>query len=178
VKPCSVAGDGFDRGTHARTIVTTWTGEKLGDAILGQSFRAPFGDKRRPIWVTAINGRKYQGTYYESAGDYARVKQMKGKKMKILRFYCQRGYFDVNEAGMIKRLDMPEFKFSETWRFLGVSTHHWHNRVTVTLADIFDNPKLAIKGYVWDVDHGTMRQWGGGGDHRITQAWVRDEAAA
>jgi hypothetical protein len=32
------------------------------------------GDKRQPIDIYAINGKKYHGTYYKSSGDYARVK--------------------------------------------------------------------------------------------------------
>jgi hypothetical protein len=28
-----------------------------------------------------------------------------------------------------------------------------------------------IKGYVWDLDHGTIRTWGGCGEVRITQTY-------
>ena len=57
----------------ARTV-TTWTGEKLGDLLRGDGYYSSFGDMRVPVTVHAINGRTYHGTYYKSAGSYARVK--------------------------------------------------------------------------------------------------------
>ena len=58
--------------------VTTWTGEKLGCIVgFGRSFRSNFGDSRRYIWIHAINGKDYVGTFFESAGDYARIKALK-----------------------------------------------------------------------------------------------------
>jgi hypothetical protein len=58
-------------------IATTWTGERLGAVTFGQSFRSPFGDKRVPVRIKAINGKDYAGTYYSDAGSYARVKMCK-----------------------------------------------------------------------------------------------------
>jgi hypothetical protein len=58
-------------------LATTWTGEKLGDVQFGTTFRSSFGDTRVSIRVYAVNGRTYAGTYYKSAGDYARVKLVK-----------------------------------------------------------------------------------------------------
>ena len=61
-----------------KRIVTTWTGDKLGNIIgVGASFRSNFGDSRRYIWIHAINGQDYVGVFYESAGDYARIKALK-----------------------------------------------------------------------------------------------------
>lgn len=60
----------------ARTV-TTWTGEKLGDLLRGDGYYSSFGDMRVPVTVHAINGRTYHGTYYKSAGSYARVKMAK-----------------------------------------------------------------------------------------------------
>lgn len=57
-----------------RKEATTWTGQRLGYVNFGREYRDNFGGKRVPITVNAINGRKYHGTYYKSAGDYARVK--------------------------------------------------------------------------------------------------------
>ena len=56
---------------------TTWTGQNLGNVSFGSSSRSNFGDERVPISVYAINGKKYHGTYYKSAGDYARIKLFK-----------------------------------------------------------------------------------------------------
>ncbi len=58
-------------------IVTTWTGEYLGWCRLGTTYRDNFGGTRRSIEVHAISGKRYHGTYFESAGDYARITQYK-----------------------------------------------------------------------------------------------------
>jgi hypothetical protein len=60
-----------------RTIATTWTGEKLGEAYLGGKFVSNFGDERYSITVRGINGKKYIGTYFAGAGDYARIRLAK-----------------------------------------------------------------------------------------------------
>ena len=62
--------------TDAR-IATTWTGATLGDVCLGREYRDNFGGVRVPVWITGTNGRRYQGTYFKSAGDYARVRKVK-----------------------------------------------------------------------------------------------------
>lgn len=56
---------------------TTWTGDVLGYVYCGSGFYSNFGDYRIPISIKAINGYWYHGTFFYSAGDYARVK--KGK---------------------------------------------------------------------------------------------------
>lgn len=56
---------------------TTWTGEELGRVSFGTPFRSGFGDLRIPVRVYAINGKTYAGTYFKSAGSYARVKMCK-----------------------------------------------------------------------------------------------------
>lgn len=58
-----------------KRTATTWTGEVLGAVEFGREFRDNFGGRRVPITVRAINGWIYSGTYYKSAGDYARVKR-------------------------------------------------------------------------------------------------------
>jgi hypothetical protein len=58
--------------------VTTWTGQKLGDITkMGNEYNSAFGDTRVKIWVKAVNGSNYFGTYYKSAGDYATIKKLK-----------------------------------------------------------------------------------------------------
>jgi hypothetical protein len=57
--------------------VVTWTGQKLGKVWMGSSYKSNFGDMRRSIDVIGTNGVKYYGTYFCSAGDYARIKAYK-----------------------------------------------------------------------------------------------------
>ena len=49
-----------------KRIVTTWTGEKLGDLLLAHSatHRSNMGDERQYIQVLGINGVKYWGWFY------------------------------------------------------------------------------------------------------------------
>jgi len=56
---------------------TTWTGEKLGSVSFGHVYRSNMNDKRQSVTIQAINGKTYAGTYFKSAGDYARVKACK-----------------------------------------------------------------------------------------------------
>lgn len=80
----------------------------------------------------------------------------------------------VDIDGWITR---PEYEGSSDWIFLGFSTHHWHNRVTISLADVFANPDV-IKGkklYGWDRDHGSTRQWG---SKSIVTAYVETQESA
>lgn len=58
---------------HAEREATTWTGQKLGRVLMGHAYHSNFGDIRIPIDVIGINGVKYHGTYFKSAGDYARI---------------------------------------------------------------------------------------------------------
>lgn len=72
-----------EHSTGERIVsVTTWTGDKLSAEILteGADFRSSFGDTRCNFRFRAINGATYSGTYYKSAGDYCRLRKMKGTK--------------------------------------------------------------------------------------------------
>lgn len=60
--------------------VGTWIGEPLGKCYFGFSYKSNMGDTRVPINVEGRNGIDYYGTYYKSAGDYARIKAHKGQK--------------------------------------------------------------------------------------------------
>lgn len=62
-------------------IVTTWTGEKLGEIThRGEPYRTGFRSYRQSIRVTGTNGVRYYGTYYMSSGNYCRLYRMKGGK--------------------------------------------------------------------------------------------------
>lgn len=95
--------------------------------------------------------------------------------MKVLHFTVRGDSYSANEAGHIRRNDMPSLGFSPTWILLGVSTHHWHQSVKVPLAAIFADPKQMLKGYVWDRDHGATRTWMGSGNPRVTSAFTTEE---
>lgn len=56
---------------------TTWTGDYLGRVVFGREFRDNFGGRRVSIDVHCLNGTRYFGTYYKSAGDYARIRKAK-----------------------------------------------------------------------------------------------------
>ena len=56
---------------------TTWIGQVLGSVVFGKEYGTNFSDTRVPVWIHAINGKRYYGTFYKSAGDYARIKIMK-----------------------------------------------------------------------------------------------------
>lgn len=51
--------------------------------------------------------------------------------------------------------------FSETkkWIFKGVNFRSNSSRIKYTFDEIWENPELAIKGYIFDIDHDTTRRW-------------------
>jgi hypothetical protein len=58
-------------------LATTWTGERLGHVVHGREYRDNLGGVRVPVTVRAGNGCTYHGTYFKSAGNYARVRKAK-----------------------------------------------------------------------------------------------------
>lgn len=64
-------------GTTRGATLTTFMGSILGHGRVGEAYRALGNSRRRSISIRAINGYEYHGTYYESSGDYARVKRGK-----------------------------------------------------------------------------------------------------
>lgn len=62
---------------------TTFAGNVLGRVVFGRKYKSTGfgrGSTRVPVTVHGVNGVKYSGTYFESAGSYARVKRMKSKR--------------------------------------------------------------------------------------------------
>lgn len=61
--------------------VTTFTGDKLGSVTYWNPYECPafggFPSKRVAIRVRGINGVHYAGTYYQSSGNYCRLKRTK-----------------------------------------------------------------------------------------------------
>ncbi len=83
----------------------------------------------------------------------------------ILNFTFRAQYYKVNERGHIKANGLKHY--SKDWIFLGGSSHHKHNRITVSLKESFKNPSKLNKCYGWDRDHGTTRQWRGSWYYKI-----------
>jgi len=95
--------------------------------------------------------------------------------MKILYFQHAGEWYKVNEQGFITQERNSDF--SGKWIFLGVSFHHWTNHINLKFDDL-KNPKDLIKGYVWDLDHGSTRRWMGrycGHLSRIQSAYFKEE---
>ena len=90
----------------------------------------------------------------------------------MLHFQCRGEWFKVNNDGFITQQNNEDF--SGHWRFIGVSFHHWRNGLDVRYSNK-TLPENIIGGLVWDIDHGTVRQWGGSYNERlprITQAYI------
>lgn len=61
--------------------LTTFTGDKLASIVWeGDDFKDNFGGTRCHFCALGVNGVKYSGTYYKSAGDYCRLRRVKGIK--------------------------------------------------------------------------------------------------
>ena len=96
--------------------------------------------------------------------------------MKILCFWFRGQLYKIDESGRINANGINHY--SDDWIFLGVSSHHWHNHITVTLKQGFKNPSLLNGCLGWDKDHGTTRRWSGrycGKLPRIKGAHIRNE---
>lgn len=94
--------------------------------------------------------------------------------MKILNIEIRGELYKVNTKGQLIRTDMP-MEFHDSWRFLGISFHHWRNGIDMNLRHAFKSPEKLIGGLLWDIDHNTIRKWGGkynGKLPRITNAYI------
>ncbi len=74
--------------------------------------------------------------------------------------YCRGEYYIITSEGYIQRTDMP-FMPSETWRLSGIALR-WNSYPLnwEFIKKQLDNGEV-IEGYVYDIDHGTTRMWGG-----------------
>ena len=90
--------------------------------------------------------------------------------MAILNFTCRGERYKVREDGAMGYA--KNTGFSEQWRFIGISRHHWRKGLDVPFSPNTPAEEF-VGGLVWDIDHGTVRQWGGrygGRLPRITKA--------
>ena len=76
----------------------------------------------------------------------------------MLHFKCRGEWFKVNPDGFMTQDHNDDF--SGQWVFLGVSFHHWRTGLDIKFS-IKTLPENLMGGLVWDLDHGTIRQWGG-----------------
>jgi hypothetical protein len=68
-------------GLYYTALFTTWTGQILGYGhVYANVQRSNWGDKRQTVWMLGVNGCCYWGTYYKSAGDYARMTMYKADR--------------------------------------------------------------------------------------------------
>ena len=96
--------------------------------------------------------------------------------MKTLLFKCRGEWYKVKENGDMLQENNTYNKWDKNWRLLGVSFHHCRNNTDMGVKELFDNPEKMIKGYVWDIDHGTTRFWGGqyyGKLPRVESAYIK-----
>lgn len=99
--------------------------------------------------------------------------------MKTLLFTCRGERYKVKPNGDMLQVNNTYNNWDEHWKFKGVSFHHWRRSRDINVVEAFENPKSLIGGLVWDVDHGTLRQWGGsyyGKLPRITEAYIVEVA--
>lgn len=84
--------------------------------------------------------------------------------MEHLKILIRGEYYKVDKHGCIyggpNKIE-PTCKSGHQWDVLGVSKHHMNNRPTILFNEIWEHPEKALKGYLWDIDHGTVRRWGG-----------------
>ena len=82
-------------------------------------------------------------------------------KNKKLLFQCRGEWYKVKENGDMLQENNTYNEWDKNWKLLGVSFHHWKQNIDIDIKEIFKHPAKMIGGLVWDIDHGTTRQWGG-----------------
>ena len=69
---------------------------------------------------------------------------------------------DEETLGHVTQYGEHNFKLPHpSWKILGFSTHWMQNYIVHRISPSITVEEV-LKGYVWDSDHGTTRQWGGG----------------
>lgn len=84
---------------------------------------------------------------------------------KYLYFECRGESFIINKKGQLMQErafhDPCYGGFHDSWKVLGFSTHHWRNSPDISVNEAFRNPEKIRNTIVFDIDHGTVRVWGG-----------------
>lgn len=100
--------------------------------------------------------------------------------MKVLEFNYAGTRYEISlekkTLGHIIRYGRHKWPLPHpSWVMLGISTHHWHRRVTILLQPDIRAEELR-GGIVWDRDHGRVRTWNGrymGKLPRVEQPYIR-----
>ena len=98
------------------------------------------------------------------------------KTYKTITFLCRGAWHVVSvepkTMGHVMKAGSGSFKLPHaSWKILGVTKRWNSNTLDYNIKQLGKNPKLMVKGYVWDVDHGTQRTWGGVGEVRVMSAY-------
>lgn len=98
---------------------------------------------------------------------------------KFLFFRIRGEDYVVNRKGELLQRQRWYHKepFSGDWKIFGFAKR-WNARPSIFISQAFENPSILKGTYVYDVDHGTLRSWGGsyGGKlPRITSAYVGND---
>ena len=83
------------------------------------------------------------------------------KSVKTLKVTIEGEIYKVNSKGQIYGGPHNLADSNDDWIFVGVSKHHMQNHPVINFKGIWENPGLALHGYLWDIDHGTLRMWAG-----------------
>jgi len=78
-------------------------------------------------------------------------------KKKYYAFYARGRRYTLNEKGEFG----VDGVFSKTWKLSGISSR-WNSR-PIMWEDVKKklDKNIKVQGYVYDIDHGTQRFWGG-----------------
>lgn len=69
---------------------------------------------------------------------------------------------DKKNKGNVIKYGENNFEPSDkNWRIIGFSKHHWSRSPTISIEEAEKNPQSIEGSMVWDIDHGTTREWGG-----------------
>jgi hypothetical protein len=84
--------------------------------------------------------------------------------------------YELNRAGWIKRLDMT-FTPSANWRVAGIK-ERWNQRLFTPWAEMRAklDQGMPIEGYLMDIDHGSLREWGGSYNGHLPKAYIHPES--
>lgn len=133
------------------------------------------------IWPSEPINPRHRLVAYRKRQD--RIFNMeRGIGMKVLEFNYAGTRYEVSlekkTLGHIIRYGRHKWPLPHpSWVMLGISTHHWHRRVTIPLRPDIMAEELR-GGIVWDCAYGSTRTWNGrymGKLPRVEQPYIRKE---
>ncbi len=94
------------------------------------------------------------------------------KKKNRYEMFARGSWYRITPKGYI---GIGDVKPTNTWKVYGISKHHMKRSPDYKWDEIkkmLDSGK-SIEGYFWDVDHGTVRLWGGSWAGKIPKAKLK-----